>query len=849
MSDTNRKLAGSVPQLPLGIGGAGAAGFRRALGWDMRAWAPAVALVALYIGFSLAEARFADPANIRTLASQAAIPLILATGLTFIVLQGSIDLSIEGVMAACSLIFALLVANSRTGLHLGVIAIAASMLLGACFGAANGMVIVRLRVPSFMVTLGMWSVSSGVAMLISGGEPPQIKDMGLRAWALGDSLGAPHLAIVAAVFLAVGYGLQAYTRFGRYSYVIGGSEEIARLSGVAVDRFKIFAFVFGGLSAGLAAALEIGAPWTGPCRDRRQSDVSDAHRCRHRRHVSERRGRRRDPVRDRRSDPHGAFKRHDFHRRHAVSANSGARRHHPHRGDGRKPASAQTAEGGQMTAPPVSVEQVSKRYPGVQALDNVSLTIGAREVVGLIGENGSGKSTLLKALAGLVTPDEGRILLRGQPLAGGFGGAAKAGIGVVFQEQSLLLNITVAENILLGRERDAVAYGFYKWSRLKELARRQLDKLGCDIAPDAIAGSLSFAQRQMVELAKALAVEDQIGGDPVLLLDEPTSVLDSDDIDVVLAQIERLRSRASIVFVSHRLEEVLRVCDRVYVMTNGRCVAERDARKADPAELQALMFGQQLTEEYRRDGAARCPGEVRLSVRNLHRRASYYDISFEVRAGEIVGLAGVEGSGRESVCRAIYGAEPPTAGEVLVDGREVRFAGPAGAVALGIGYVPSERRVEGIVSGMSLKENMTLAHLGVVQRGPLLDRRRERGVVSQWMERLRIKAPSANALAGQLSGGNQQKVVLAKWLIAEKPRILILDHPLRGLDVGAKAEIFRRILELAERDIAVLLIADTVEELIALSDTILVMRDGRITARFLPGDPPPEPTAILEHMI
>jgi ribose transport system ATP-binding protein len=503
-----------------------------------------------------------------------------------------------------------------------------------------------------------------------------------------------------------------------------------------------------------------------------------------------------------------------------------------------------------MTGELLCVKGVSKRYPGVQALDNVTLAIGPNEVVGLIGENGSGKSTLLKIMAGLVRPDEGVVLVRGRPLAPGFAAAAKAGIGMVFQEQSLILNVTVAENILMGCEGEAIRYGFYDWGRLRGLARRQLDKLRCDIAPDAIAGALSFARRQLVELAKCLVLEDSVGGQPIILLDEPTSVLDAADIDRVLAQIERLRARASIIFVSHRLDEVLRVCDRVYVMTSGRCVAECDAKEANPAHLQKLMLGQELMSEYRRDEAsARIPGEVRLSVRNLHRPMSYQGISFDLRAGEIVGFAGVEGSGRESLCRTIYGAEAPTAGKVLVDGREVRFAGPADAVALGVGYVPSERRVEGIVSGMSVRENMTLAHLSVVRRAGLIDFRLERRLVQRWMNRLSIKAPSHGALAGQLSGGNQQKVVLAKCLIAERPRILILDHPLRGLDVGAKADIFGRVRELAASGIGVLLIADTLEELIALSDTILVMRDGRITARFEARARVPEPIEVLKHMI
>jgi len=499
----------------------------------------------------------------------------------------------------------------------------------------------------------------------------------------------------------------------------------------------------------------------------------------------------------------------------------------------------------------ISVAGLSKRYPGIQALDDVSLDVRPYEVVGLIGENGSGKSTLLKIMAGLVKPDDGKILVRDRPvMPGDFLAAARAGVGMVFQEQSLLLNITVAENILLGCEGDAVRFGLYDWKKLNSLARRQLDKLGCDIPSDANTGSLSFAQRQMVELAKVLAIEDRIEGAPIILLDEPTSVLDAEEIDTVLTQVERLRQRASIVFVSHRLDEVLRVSDRIYVMTNGRCVAERDAKHANVAELQRLMLGQQLTDEYRREGESHVRvGQVRLSLRNLSSPSRYEGISFDVRAGEIVGLAGVEGSGREAVCRAVFGADGPGSGEILIDGREIRVSGPAEAVDLGVGYVPSERRVEGLVTSMSVRENMTLAHIDVVGRGPLLDFGRERSMVTKWIDRLRVRTPSVDTLAGQLSGGNQQKVVLAKWLIAERPRLLILDHPLRGLDVGAKAEIFARVRELARDGIGILLIADTLEELIALSDTILVMRDGAITARFDAGAPPPTSLEILEHMI
>ena len=250
--DRERTDALTRPKLAFFGRDVGAAEIRR----HLLAWAPAVALVVLCVGFAIGDPQFASTTNLRALASQAAVPLILATGMTFIILQGSIDLSVEGVMGASSLAFALLIHNSRTGLDLGIVALIGGTLLGACFGAANGILVTRLKIPSFMATLGMWSISGGIAMLISGGQPPQIRDMAMRMWALGDIIGVPHLTMVAVIFVAIGYVLQSYTRFGRYSYVVGGSEEIALLSGVAVNRHKILAFTFGGLAAGLAAALE-----------------------------------------------------------------------------------------------------------------------------------------------------------------------------------------------------------------------------------------------------------------------------------------------------------------------------------------------------------------------------------------------------------------------------------------------------------------------------------------------------------------------------------------------------------------------------------------------------------------
>lgn len=503
-----------------------------------------------------------------------------------------------------------------------------------------------------------------------------------------------------------------------------------------------------------------------------------------------------------------------------------------------------------MTHPVLRVEQVSKSFGGIRALDDVSIEIRASEVVGLIGANGSGKSTLLKVLSGLCQPDSGRITLRGEILKlKGVADAAKAGIGMVFQELSLLPNLSVAENIMLGHEDAALRAGFYDWKALRALAAVQLGKLGSRISPSARTDSLSFAEQQVVELAKVLAIEERSQNEPVILLDEPTSMLDAAHIEAVLEQIDRLRGRSSVLFVTHRLDEALRVCDRIYVLSEGRCVAQRDRANFSIADLQQHMFGHKL-------GVARSdPGESShpktksgLSVRALCRLPSYRDISFDLSNGEILGIAGVAGSGRESLCRALFGIEPPDSGEIVLDGQTLQLGEPADAVRLGIGYVPAERRIEGIVAGLSILENMTLVHLGGLCRGPFLDHAREKALVTHWIKQLHITPGAAATPAQHLSGGNQQKVVLAKWLVAGAPKILILDHPLRGLDVGAQRDITLLIRELAQSGIGILLIADTYEELITLSDSIIVMKDGVVSGHFPAATTKPSELQILERM-
>lgn len=499
----------------------------------------------------------------------------------------------------------------------------------------------------------------------------------------------------------------------------------------------------------------------------------------------------------------------------------------------------------------LTLTDVSKTYPGVTALDGVNLQVRPHEVVGLIGENGAGKSTLLKILSGVQTPTSGEVNLRGRPQTlRSVKDANRQGIAMVFQEQSLIDNITVGENVLLGNERECVRAGVYRWSALRGKAQKYLDVVGGDLSAGAHTSALSFARRQMVEVAKALAASDGSDGEQVILLDEPTSVLESAEIDRLFEIIRELRKRASVVFVSHRMDEVLAVCDRVYILRDGQVVGERVPGEVSEQELLELMVGQDLSDGFYHEKEQLPPGDQRrLELRGLTGEG-FRDIDLTVSAGEVVTLLGVQESGREALGRAVFGATPVARGTMVLDGAETTFASPAAAVTTGIGYIPSDRRVDGAVLSLSVADNMILAHPEQVSRGPLLDPIKTRRVVGDWIRRLRIKAPSPSAAIRNLSGGNQQKVVLAKWMLDPALRLLVLETPTRGLDVGAKSDVYALIRRLASEGLAVLLIADTLEEGIYMSHRVITMRDGGINGEFAsaPGDRP-DRIALLERML
>ena len=498
------------------------------------------------------------------------------------------------------------------------------------------------------------------------------------------------------------------------------------------------------------------------------------------------------------------------------------------------------------------LRNVEKRFPGVHALKSVNLEIRRGEIVGLVGENGAGKSTLMKVIYGAYQPDGGQILIDGKPVA--FANPRQAmekGIGMVFQEQSLIPNLTVMENIFLGCEGRFVRLGIIDWKAMAAAARKQLAKVRLDIDPGLTTARLSFAQRQLVELAKVLTLEERVKGDLVILLDEPTSVLSKEEVELLFKLVRELTTRASFIFVSHRMDEVLALSDRIYVMKDGEVVDVVERGGATAEAIQHKMVGRNVDKQYYREHLQEPfdPSNVLVEMAGVGLPGRIQDISFRLHAGEVLCLVGTEGSGREAILRTIYGMLTPTTGRLSIKGAEANGYSPRQSVAHGVGYVPRERKIEGIVAGMNVYENMTLSQMKNHSSAGVLRVAEERSLARDWIKKLSIKAHSEFADCGNLSGGNQQKVVLAKWRSAGSD-IMLLDHPTRGLDIGAKEDVYDMIRAMSAAGVGIVLVADTLEEAIGLSHTIIVVKDGRMQKQFscTPGAKP-TPFDLLHYMI
>jgi rhamnose transport system ATP-binding protein len=484
----------------------------------------------------------------------------------------------------------------------------------------------------------------------------------------------------------------------------------------------------------------------------------------------------------------------------------------------------------------LELQHAAKSFGAVQALIDGSVTLRGGEVHALLGENGAGKSTLVKILAGVYQPDSGTLTVNGREVTlHGPAAAQAAGIAVIYQEPTLFPDLTVAENMFIGRQplhsaRRVIGARRIDRRAMQAEAAATFKRLGVPLDPARIARGLSIADQQVVEIGKALSLDAR-----VIVMDEPTAALSAAEVDRLFEVIRTLKAQgAAVLFISHRLEEVFAICQTVTVMRDGRHVLTSDLAGLTANDLVRAMVGRELAERPPEPvGAA--PGEPMLTVDRLTREGVFTDISFTVRSGEIVALAGLVGAGRSEVARAVFGIDRYDAGEITVRGRRLKKASPTNAMAAGIGFVPEDRRQQGLVMDMSVQQNVALASLGRLRKGGLIRASAERAMAVDWAARLAIKYGRLTDPVSMLSGGNQQKVVLAKWL-GRQPTVLIVDEPTRGIDVGTKAEVHHLLTELARSGVAVLMISSELPEVLGVAERVLVMREGRLVAEFSHAD-------------
>ncbi len=475
-----------------------------------------------------------------------------------------------------------------------------------------------------------------------------------------------------------------------------------------------------------------------------------------------------------------------------------------------------------MDQPILSLNSISKSFPGVQALDSVNLEVYPGEIHALVGENGAGKSTLMRIISGASSKDSGSMQWRGYevdiktPIE-----AQNLGIAMIHQELALIPYIDIGKNIFLGREPQGKIPGLIDWSNLYQASSDILDSLGLNISPRTIIKDLSIAQQQMIEVAKSLSMDASL-----LVMDEPTSALTDREVETLFEQMSRLRSEGvSIIFISHRLEEVYRVADKVTVLRDGRWIGTHPADSLSENEIVKMMVGRELVASKTHESHSTDVSVLRLN--DVHTSGIVRGVSLDLKEGEILGIAGLVGAGRTELLEAIFGVRHITQGQILLEGEQIELDSPSKAIHSGVGFVPEDRKAQGLFLNMGVRQNIVLAALDTLTRLGIVLRTRANALTSSLIKQLDIRPPNQQQRVRNLSGGNQQKVVMARWLALE-PRVLLLDEPTRGIDVGAKSEIHALLDKMAKTGVAILMVSSELPEILSVCDRILVMREGRL---------------------
>lgn len=469
----------------------------------------------------------------------------------------------------------------------------------------------------------------------------------------------------------------------------------------------------------------------------------------------------------------------------------------------------------------LELKHIVKTFPGVKALSGIDFTLKSGEVHAICGENGAGKSTLMKILTGVYTKDAGTILVDGKEVVyKNPQEAEKAGIVFIYQELNVLFDLTVVENLFMGKE-ITKKFGICDKKAMREKAQEIMDKMGVKIPVDAVMSDLSVGQQQMVEICKALMVDAK-----VLIMDEPTAALTQSETKVLFDVIKALRKKGvSIVYISHRMEEIFELCDRITILRDGAYIGTRDIKDIDMDGIVQMMIGREIGERYPKREVT--IGEEVLRVEGFTKNKVFHNVSFTVRAGEVLGVSGLMGAGRTEIMQAIFGNLSHESGRIFIEGKEVKIKNPRQAIAAGIGFITEDRKTEGLLLEKSIADNITIANLGKISGNGVLSKKKSEELVKQGIEEFHVKCFGPEHECNNLSGGNQQKVVLAKWIFTD-PKILILDEPTRGVDIGAKKEIYNVINQLAAKGVAVIMVSSELPEVLGMSDRIMVVREGEV---------------------
>ena len=703
----------------------------------------------------------------------------------------------------------------------GLVAVFATVLAGLGLGLVNGLLIGQVGINFFVVTLGTSIIYRSCSLLITSGDTITLFDnrhFGPASWLGNENIGpVPVPFIVAMTVFVAAYGVLRWTVFGRSVYAIGGNPEAARLAGIRVQRVtvRVRALRAAGrpCRGDVHRAHSIGYA-TGRHRPRTRGDRRRAARWRqlrrrerqHRRHLSRCVA---DRIHQQRPHP----------RRRPVLLAGHRHRHHPHLRGVARPL----PEDDLSKASILTMSGIDRRFGVVRALRGAHLDVRAGEIHALVGENGSGKTTLMRILAGDIEPDAGAVTVGGEDQArGGPAMARAAGIGLVYQEPNLAPDLTVAENVFMGqlpRRR-----GHIDWRTLGRRFEAIAQETEFRLDGRLFVRQLSPDQRQIVEIVKVVAARPRL-----IALDEPTASLTEDQVETLFALLRRLREQgSSVILITHRLREVFALCDRATVLRDGETRAALDVADTDIDEIIRLMVGRELGQVHRTE---RVPGDKVLEIRELSRGKVLHDISLHVRHGEIVGLAGLVGAGRSALVRTIFGLRHMDAGVVLIDGQPIRVRSPRDAIVAGMGLVPEDRRLSGLCLEMSVAENIALLGYGHRRLTATVSHGDSRRRANDLIRDLSIRTRDPDARVRTLSGGNQQKVVLARWL-ARAPRVLLLDEPTRGIDVGAKAEIYQLLDRLAGDGMGLLISSSELPELLTMCARIYAVHRGRLVAEF-----------------